>query len=104
MRQRRRCIRWPVRQHSTENKKVLVVDDNTLNIKVLKRSLEDFKIKRLSNEYYKYSNKTLTINPDIVQFSEEMIYTTILRAFCKIKYRAGSKNYLNAMEIALKEY
>ena len=65
---------------------------------------EDFKIKRLNKEYYKYSNKILTISPDIVQFSEEVIYTTILKAFCKIKYRSGSKNYLNALEMALVKY
>ena len=64
---------------------------------------EDFKIKRLDNSYYKYSNKTLIINPDIVQFNKEVIYTTIIKAFCKIKYRSGSKNYFNALEIGLKE-
>ena len=65
---------------------------------------EDFKIKRLANEYYKYANKTLTINPDIVQFSEEIIFTTIIKAFCKIKYRNGSKKYLDSLETGLKEY
>ncbi len=65
---------------------------------------EDFKIKRLANDYYKYSGKTLTINPDIVQFSKEVIYTTIIKAFCKIKYKYGSKNYLNSLDLGLKEY
>lgn len=65
---------------------------------------EDFKINRLANDYYKYASKTLTINPDIVQFNEEIIFTTIIRAFCKIKYRYGSKNYLDALEFGLNEY
>ena len=65
---------------------------------------EEFKIKRLTNDYIKYANKTLTIDPDIVQFSEEIIYTTIIKTFCKIKYRNGSKNYLNSLEFGLKEY
>ena len=65
---------------------------------------EDYRIKRLTNNYYKYANKTLTINPDIVQFNEEIIYTTIIKAFCKIKYRKGSKNYFDSLELGLKEY
>jgi len=65
---------------------------------------EDFKIKRLANDYYKYASKTLTINPDIVQFSKEIIFTTIIKAFCRIKYRYGSKNYLDSLEFGLNEY
>jgi len=65
---------------------------------------EDFKIIRLANDYYKYANKTLTVNPDIVQFSEEIIFTTIIKAFCKIKYRYGSKKYLDFLDRGLKEY
>ena len=56
---------------------------------------EDYKIKRINNGYYKYSNKILTINPDITQFTRDVIYTTIIKAFCKVKYREGSKNYEN---------
>ena len=65
---------------------------------------EDYRIKRLSNEYIKYANKTLTISPDIVQFSQEIIYTSILKAFCKVKYRCGSKKYIDSLEFGLKEY
>lgn len=65
---------------------------------------EDYKIKRMNNSYYKYANKILTVNPDIVQFSREIIYTTIIKAFCKTKYREGSKNYKKSLEYGLKEY
>ncbi len=65
---------------------------------------EDFKIKRMPNEYIKHINKVITINPDIVQFNEEIIYTTIIKSFCKIKYRSGSKKYFEALEFGLKEY
>ena len=65
---------------------------------------EEFKIKRLEDSYYKYSAKTLIINPDIVQFSEEVIYTTVIKAFCNIKHRCGSKQYLIALERGLNEY
>ena len=65
---------------------------------------EDYKIKRINDGYYKYSNKILTINPDITAFSREVIYTTIIKAFCKAKYREGSKNYEKAIEKGLREY
>ncbi len=65
---------------------------------------EDYKIKRVNDGYYKYSNKILTINPDIVSFSREVIYTTIIKVFCKIKYREGSKKYENAIQKGLREY
>ena len=65
---------------------------------------EDYKIKRINDEYYKYSNKILIINPDIAAFSREIIYTTIIKAFCKVKYREGSKNYEKAIEKGIREY
>ena len=65
---------------------------------------EDYKIKRINDGYYKYSNRVLTINPDIAQFSREVIYTTIIKAFSKVKYREGSKNYENAIEKGIKEF
>lgn len=67
-------------------------------------SPEDYKIKRLNNAYYKCSNKIITINPDIVQFSPEIIYTTIIRAFCRLKYRVNSKEYKEALEFGLEKY
>lgn len=65
---------------------------------------QDYNIKRLNKDYYKCTNKKLTINPDIVQFNKEIIYTTIIKAFCKIKYREGTKNYKELLEYGLKEY
>lgn len=65
---------------------------------------EEFKIKRIEDEYYKYTKKTLIIDPDIVQFSEQIIFSTIIKAFCNIKYRKGSKKYFDALEFGLREY
>ena len=65
---------------------------------------EDFKIKRMTNSYYKCTNKTLTVSPDIVQFSEETIYSTIIQAFCKIRYKQGTKKYFDSLEYGLKEF
>ena len=65
---------------------------------------EDYKIKRINEGYYKYSNKILTINPDIAAFSREVIYTSLIKVFCKVKYREGSKNYEKAIEKGIREY
>lgn len=65
---------------------------------------EDYKIKRMQDCYYKYLKKTLYINPDIVQFNRDIIYTTIIKAFCKIKFKEGTKKYQIAIERALEEY
>ena len=54
---------------------------------------------------YKFKcNKTLVINPDIAAFSKEIINTTIIKAFCKVKYREGSKKYEKAIEKGLDLY
>ena len=65
---------------------------------------EDYKIKRINDGYYKYSNKILTINPDIAAFSREVIYTSLIKEFCNTKYRKGSKNYEKAIEKGIREY
>ena len=51
-----------------------------------------------------FFDKKITINPDIAAFSREVIYTTVIKAFCKVKYREGSKNYENEIEKGLREY
>ena len=61
---------------------------------ILKFAPEDYRIERLQNEYYKTAkNKVLIINPDIVQYSKEVINTTLIQAFCKLKYRVNSNSY-----------
>ena len=65
---------------------------------------EDYIIKRMNNTYFKCSKKVITINPDIASFSREVIYTTIIRAFCKAQYREGSNNYIKALDKGLREY
>ena len=71
---------------------------------ILKFAPEDYTIKRLNNEYYKCSKKQIIINPDIVKFSREIINTTIIQAFCKIKYRSNSTNFKKLLNLALNEY
>ena len=72
---------------------------------ILKFAPEDYKIERLSNEYYKISRtKTLIINPDIVQYSKEIINTTLIQAFCKIKFKSNTKAYKENIKSALYYY
>lgn len=48
--------------------------------------------------------KILTVNPDIYQYNQEIIDTTILQAFCKMQYKQNSNAYKNALEFALNSY
>ena len=71
---------------------------------ILKFSPEDYSIKRLDNEFYKCSKKKIIINPDIVKYSREIIHTTILQAFCKIKYKQNSNAYKELLNTAINRY
>ena len=72
---------------------------------ILKFAPEDYKIERLKNEYYKTTrNKFLIINPDIIQYNREIINTTIIQAFCRMKYRVNSNAYKLALKQALTDY
>lgn len=72
---------------------------------ILKFAPEDYKIERLKNEYYKnIKNKVLVINPDIIQYSREIINTTIIQAFCKMKFKPNSNAYKTCLKQALYDY
>ena len=71
---------------------------------ILKFAPEDYQIKRLNNEYYKCVKKQIIINPDIVRFNREIINTTIIQAFCKIKYRSNSISYKKLLNFAMNQY
>ncbi len=70
----------------------------------LKFAPEDYSIKRLNNEFYKCSKNKIVINPDIVKFNREIINTTIIQAFCKIKYRPNTVAYKELLNNAINEY
>ena len=65
---------------------------------------EDYSIKFLDEDYYKCSKSNIIISPDIVRFSREVINTTIIQAFCRIKYRFGSTNYKKMLSRAMNDY
>ena len=71
---------------------------------ILRFAPEDYRIERLKNSYYKCTRKTLIISPDIVQFNKDIINTTIIHAFCKVKFKANSVAYNTALESALENY
>ncbi len=71
---------------------------------ILKFAPEDYSIKRLNNEFYKCSKNKIIINPDIVKYNREIINTTIIQAFCKIKYRSNSIAYKKLLNNAMNKY
>ncbi len=71
---------------------------------ILKFAPEDYSIKRLNNEFYKCLKTKIIINPDIVRFNREIINTTIIQAFCKIKCKPNSIAYKELLNNAMNEY
>lgn len=71
---------------------------------ILKFAPEDYSIKRLNNEFYKCSKNQIVINPDIVKYNRDIINTTVLQAFCRIKYRVNSNQYKALLSSAMNEY
>ena len=71
---------------------------------ILKFAPEDYKIQDLSTGFYKCKNGIITISPDIIQYNKEIINTTVLQAFCKIKFKANSLAYKKALESAIVKY
>lgn len=71
---------------------------------ILKFAPEDYSIKRLNNEFYRCSKNKIIINPDIVRFNRNIINTTIIQAFCKIKFRPNSIAYKELLNSAMNKY
>lgn len=71
---------------------------------ILRFAPDDYKIQRLNNEFYKCSKNKIIINPDIVRYNREIINTTIIQAFCKIKHRPNSIAYKELLSSAINSY
>lgn len=71
---------------------------------ILKFAPCDYSIKRLQKDFYKVCKNTIIVNPDLVKYNREIINTTILQAFCKLKYKPNSKAYNNLLSEALNKY
>lgn len=70
--------------------------------KILGFAPEDYKICRMKNMIGKCNNeeKIITINPDIVQYSREIIDYVVLHEFCHLKCKTHSKS----MQQMISEY
>lgn len=72
---------------------------------LLKFAPEDYKIEYLKEDYYKIAkNKVLVISPDILRYNREIINTTLIQAFCRMKFKLNSKAYKEALRNAMKQY
>lgn len=72
---------------------------------IVKFAPEDYKMENLKNEYYKIArNKILVISPDIIRYNREIINTTLIQAFCKMKFRPNSNAYKEALKNAMTQY
>lgn len=72
---------------------------------IVKFAPEDYKIENLKDEYYKITkNKVLVISPDIIQYNKEIINTTLIQAFCRMKFRPNSKAYKETLKNAVSCY
>lgn len=67
---------------------------------------DDYEIKRLKSDYCKtyQKNQKILINPTIARFNRTVIDNTILKAFCKLKFKENSNAYKTCMKKALKLY
>jgi len=71
---------------------------------ILKFAPEDYCIKRLNDEFYRCSKNKIIVNPDIVRFNREIINSTIIQAFCKIKHKPNTIAYKKLLNNAMNEY
>ena len=53
---------------------------------------EDFEIKKINGSYGKCENQKITINPEIVKYSREVIEYNILHQYCHLKYKNHCKS------------
>lgn len=81
--------------------------DNAMEIVryLLKFAPEDYKISRIKNVCYKcHSDKTITINPEIVKYNQETIITTLIQAFCRNEFKLNTTKYKEHLEEGLSKY
>lgn len=64
---------------------------------------EDFKIERI-NTLGQCENNNITINPDVVMYSREIIDYVVLKQYCHLKYKTNCKKYYELIEKYCKDY
>ena len=54
---------------------------------------EDFEIKKIKNSLGKCQNQKITINPEIVKYSRDVIEYNVLHQYCHLKYKNHCKGF-----------
>jgi len=67
---------------------------------------EDYFIQEIKNGFCKTIKKdqVIIINPNIVKYNRTIIDNTIIQAFCKLRYKEGTKAYIDNLKYAIREY
>lgn len=59
---------------------------------------EDYEIKKIKNALGKCEDKKITINPEIVKYSRNIIDYIVLHQYCHLKYKTHSKGFMKMLE------
>lgn len=65
---------------------------------------EDYEIKRMENTIAKCKEGKITINPDIVMYSKDIIEYIVLHEFCHLKYKNHTKSFYNMLKTYMPNY
>lgn len=65
---------------------------------------EDYEIKRMENVLARCKEGKITINPDIVMYSRDIIDYIILHEFCHLKYKNHTKSFYNMLKTYMPNY
>ena len=65
---------------------------------------EDYEIKRMENRVAKCIEGKITINPDIVMYSKDIIEYIVLHEFCHLKYKNHTKSFYNMLKTYMPNY
>lgn len=65
---------------------------------------EDYEIKRMENVLAKCKEGKITINPNIVMYSRDIIDYIVLHEFCHLKYKNHTKSFYNMLKTYMPNY
>lgn len=65
---------------------------------------EDYQLKKMNKLASCSKENVITINPEIVTYSKEIINYVVLHQFCHLKYRTHSKGFYNMLETYMSNY
>jgi hypothetical protein len=66
---------------------------------------ENYKIRRIPNKFAKtLENKTIIINPEIIQYDKQVLRYVVLHEFCHLKYKTHSKGFFKMLERYMDDY